>query len=60
MDITGNTAESLDSLAKQLDLDEDFNPETYDQSMEAVFGTEYYEGGEEGKPHVLDGGCVHL
>ena len=48
--ITGNSVESLGSLTHE--LDEDFDPQSYDQSMEALFGTEYYEGEEESKPEV--------
>ncbi len=48
--IAGNNVEGLGG---QLDLDEDFDPQAYDQSMAEVFGDEYYEGGEdEGKPDI--------
>ncbi len=42
----------LENIAGQ--LEEDFDPATYDQSMEAVFGNEYYEEqeDEEEKPDV--------
>lgn len=50
-EITGNSIESLGSLTQE--LDEDFDPESYDQSMEALFGREYYEEEEaETKPEV--------
>lgn len=41
---------NIDSLAAN--LDEDFDPESYDQSMSKVFGTEYYEGGGDEKPYI--------
>ncbi len=48
--IAGNNVEGLGG---QLDLDEDFDPQAYDQSMAEVFGDEYYEGGEDdGKPDI--------
>ncbi len=47
----------MEGLGGQLNLDEDFDPQAYDQSMGEVFGDEYYEGGEdEGKPDI-GGGC---
>ncbi len=47
----------MEGLGGQLNLDEDFDPQAYDQSMGEVFGDEYYERGEdEGKPDI-GGGC---
>ncbi len=55
-EVTGNSVAGLEDLAGQ--LEEDFDPTAYDQSMEAVFGEEYYqEEDDEGKPD-LGGVCV--
>lgn len=48
----GNPVDSFGLKAE--DLEEDFDPNTYDKTMQNVFNEEYYEGAEEEKPEFSD------
>jgi hypothetical protein len=48
----GNPVESF-GLSKE-DIQADFDPETYDETMKKVFNDDYYEEGEGEKPVFSD------